>query len=843
MIESFSTELVTLCLGSICIELSGTLQIRWQMIVTNQHLKGIQVSEKTAPGNGQNSNSGLLVRLSAWFMSAVNGTHPESFRRGVKQGYLKGKEVAFSANQKPSVIRHDITVRLEDARGGPDPKIRFDPLLLDDGRMKVPTNAVKQFKADTLTNLGEDHQPTEEQWKAVVTPTTSALTIGIAGTGKTTVMMLRAVYLHVYLQIPLDEMTILAVTKDNRFEVIAELTRLFARWGVELSREQGLALVKTPCGALLQITRSVPPLRDVVPFELLGLLDSGDEDGRPFDSRLTTEQMDIVERAYQSAYAKSSAFALTIQTLFAETVSLPRASSDNAQLIRYSEQGNSRVLDDELLTKAVTSGWYSAGHWPIPEVTAQLAPLSIMGKTIHTNGYFALLDAYIVLGFPKDLPRDHCRTGSDMALYEECLGKRAFLQRFALQRIIWCDSPEQLANIIESAVSMANTAPRFMARVKGLDRPMGIAECMYQTGSLIETLGLNPPDAISELMFMPADPDSKFFECTAKFWPLFESYLMSVQPQVMTINRLFLTFGEQGHLNLKAVPTENLRSMRNILTDELQDVTVQTGEFMKAVMRENRHRIEVEGIKESTLSIFACGDDFQTAHGTQGATPKYLTEFKSHFPSKGYALNLLGLNFRSQKGIIFSAHALVIGIPAISLLAPASAANEENSPVEVHDLTASTFMSLFNTHYAAGDTILILAANPDDYRQSESFLNVVVEQDKLENPNDRRVRVRAAQRSKGLEADTVFILGDFFAAPSTWAKNQLFKAAKTVETDDQSPFDVIQQNELYRSAHISICRARHSAYWLLGKDAPDGVHRLKASTRIGNVRGSFTDHR
>ena len=839
MIKSNSTQLASLSLSTICIELSGATVKPSLIIGFDQHLKGIPVSDKTEQCN----NRGILTGLSVWLMNAVNANHPNSYRRGVKHGYLKGKEAAKSLTHKPVVIKHDITVRLEDARGGMDPKVRFDPLLLDDGRLPVPENAVKQFKADTLANLGEDHQPTAEQWKAILSPTTSAVTIGIAGTGKTFVMMLRAVYLHVYLQIPLEDMTILAVTKDTRFDVIAELTRLYARWGIELSREQSLALVKTPRGALLQIIRAVPPLRDVVPFELIGVLDSGDEDGRPFDPRLNTEQMDAVEGAYQSAYSKSATFAQSIQALFADTVSLPRSPSDNPQLIRYSELGTSRVVDDEILTKAVTSNWYSAGHWPIPEIEAQMVPITVMGKVVHTNGFIPILDAHIVLGFLKDTPRDTFRAGSDLPLFEECLGKRAFLQRFSQQRIIWCDSPEQLSGIIDSTASMADSAPQFMARVKGLERPMGIAECLYQTSSLIETLGLNPPDAISQLMFMPSDPDAKFFECAAKFWPLFETHLMAGQLQVMTINRLFLTFGGQGHINLKAVPTDNLQSMRHILTDELQDVTVQTGEFIKAVMRENRHRIEVDGIKDSALSIFACGDDFQTAHGTQGATPKYLTEFKSHFPSKGYTLNLLGLNFRSQQGIIFAAHALILGIPAVSILAPASAANIKSHPVEVHDLSASSFMSLFSKHYAAGESILILAANEEDYRLCEAFVSVVVDQDKLENPNGRRVRVRAAQRSKGIEADTVFILGDFAASTSTWAKNQIFRAARTVETDDQSPFDVMQQNELYRNAHIAISRARMNVFWLIGKDAGDGLHRLKASARISNVAGSFRDCR
>lgn len=801
------------------------------------------MSDKAVPTVGLAANNGVVAKALVRLLDAFGGLHPESFREGYRLGYGKGREV----KQDPSpqkVHKQDITVRLEDARNDDDPVVRFDGLLLDDGRLSITPTLIKTFQADALAKLGEDHQPTGEQWKAILAPTTSAVTIGIAGTGKTFVMMMRAIFMHCYLQIPLEEMTVLAVTKDCRFDVIAELTHLFSRWNVSLSQEQSLELVKTPRGALLQIIRAVPPLRDVVPFELVGMIDQGDEDGRPFDTRLTNEQMDMIDAAYQAAYTRSSTFAQSIQNLFANTVALPRATADNLQLIRYSELGSSWVGSDEVLVKAVTSQWHSAGHWPIPEIEATLTALEVMGRTVNTNGYFPMLGAYVVLGFPKGLTRDFTRPGAEVCLYEECLAKRAFIQRFCMERVIWVDSPDQLASIVTAAANMGDTAPRFAARVKGLDRPMGIAECLYQTGALIETLGMSPAKTIADLKFMPNDPDAQFFESAAKFWPMFETHLLGAEPKVMTINRLFLTFGQHGHKNLKAVPTDALKSMRNVLTDELQDVTVHTGEFIKACMLENRHRIEVEGIKGAVMSVYAAGDDFQTAHGTQGATPKYLIDFKKHFPSKGYVLNLLGVNFRSQQGIIFSAHSLILGIPAVSTLAPASAAHgEDNSPVEVFDLTAQTFMSLFDQHYAAGENILILAANPEDYRQSEPFVNVVVERDKSENPGNRKVRVRAAQRSKGLEADIVFILGDFVAASSTWAKNQIFMRARTVDTDDQSPFDVIQQNELYRLAHIGITRARLKCYWLLSKESADVAHRLKASTRISGVTGSFLDHR
>lgn len=808
-----------------------------------QELKGTAVSDKTHD-SGSNVESGLLGAVLARLLTAVKGQHPESFRLGFRQGYEKGRgQASVSTQPEPKIITREVAVRLEDARGNNAPAVKYDALLLDDGRMSITPATAKQFKADALAKLGEDHQPTDEQWKAILSPTTSAVTIGIAGTGKTFVMMMRAVLMHCYLEIPLSEMTILAVTKDCRYDVIAELCHLLSRWGVVLTQEQSLELVKTPRGALLSIIRSVPPLHDVVPFELLGLLDTGDEDGRPFDPRLTAAQAECVEQAYSAAYKRSSLFAQSVQRLFAETVCLPRATPDSAALTRYSEQGTLRIVEDELLTKAVTSAWHGAGQWPIPEIEPQMLALTIMGKRVHVNGYLPQLDAHVVLGFPKEMARDYCRTGCSLPLYDECLAKRAFLQRFSMQRIIWCDSPEQLSAIVDSAMRLEDTAPRFKARVKGLERPMWIDECLYQTGSLIETLGLDPGKTISDLMFMPHDPDALFFDCAAKFWPMFEAHLLAAQPPIMTVNRLFLTFGEQGHRNLKAVPTGSLKAMRHVLTDELQDVTVHTGEFIKACMAENRYRIEVEGLTSAGMSVFACGDDFQTAHGTQGATPRYLIDFKFHFPSRGYKLNLLGVNFRSQQGIIYAAQSLVLGIPAISSLAPASAANEQSTPVEVLELSATTFMSLFDMHYADGDSILILAANPDDYKQSESFVNVAVDRDRSENSVHRQVRVRAAQRSKGLEADCVFILGDFVAATSTWAKNQIFRAAKTVDTDDQSPFDVIQQNELYRLAHISISRARKHCYWLIAREPVEGAHRLKASTKIAGVAGSFIDRR
>ncbi len=803
------------------------------------------MSGEDSAGRGAGKGRSIVASVLSKLLEAVGGAQEHSQRKdnATLLRNVDNPVPAVIALERRQSTQQEIVIRLEDAREIYEQGVAYDRSLFDGTRLSITPAIAKAFKADALAKLGEDHQPTEEQWSAILTPSSSVVTVGVAGTGKTFVMQMRVLLLNLYLEIPLDEMTVLAVTKDCRFDVIGQLQHLYSTWGVELSSEQCLDLVKTPRGALLSILRAVEPLRDAVPFELMRSIDDGDEDGRPFDPRLTTEQLSFVEAAYQQAYRSNPAFAKSIEILFASSVSLPPTYPDTAPFNRLCEAGSSQLPDDEKIIRAVTSLWTAQGAWPVAGFDSELKPLDVMGHRVLTNGYIPVLDAYVVLGFPKQGDRFEKRHGADYSLYEELLSKRAFMQRYSSARIIWLSTSDQIAGLVRNIEHLGSRAPSFNCSIKGQERPAPVAEALYQTGSLIETLGLNPAKTIGQLKFMPHDPDAKFFDCAARFWPLFETSLMNSNPKMFTSNRLFQMFGMQGDRHLRAVPIEALKRMRNVLTDELQDITVHTGEFIRACIAENRHRIEVEGISNAVMSIFACGDDFQTAHGTQGATPKYLTDFQRHFPSRDFKRNLLGVNFRSQPGIIQSAHSLITGIPAVSMLAPVSVAQEgESRPVEVYDLSALHFMALFDIHYADGDSILILAANPGDYKRSEEYVNVVVARDRTENPESRRVRVRAVQRSKGLEADVCFILGDLIASTSTWAKNQIFKTAKTVATEDQSPFDVIQQNELYRLAHIGITRARKRCYWLVSPESAD-VQQLRASTRISEEYGNFVDKR
>lgn len=797
------------------------------------------------------ATDGMITRIKQAAAALLAGGTKDDVQLAYEKGYATGYEQAqvdarSLAESRLAQPKDAPTgkLRIEDFRKLEPLRLQFDSTLLPDAPHAVTPETVKAFRADALGRLSGRQQPTEDQWQAILSSSNSALVVGLAGTGKTFVLKMRVLLLHCYLGIPLDQITIITVTKDCRFELIEELTELFALWDVEITAEQGAKLVRTPRGVLVDIMHGIDPLADLVPFELYGLLEAGDVDGQPFDPRLNKLQEQVLREAYEEAFSSNEPFRAAVKALYRHSVTLGTPDKTPPKFDEMARAGSHQLDFDEDITREMTRFWHERDHWPVEGVEARLTPIDVLGRQVWTNGYLPELNAHIVLGLPKNIESRHYREGASAPLKMEAAAKRAFLQKHAPHSVVWVQSPEHLTKLLSSISKMeGNQAPHFKCRISGQDAVSDAPNLLFQVGSLVENLGLDPAMAINALHFPAGVTDHYFFNCLAQFWPIFESHIWNrPSKRMMTLNRLYRILGTEKASNLNGVNIQRLQCLQHILLDEFQDLTMPTGEFIKGLLIENRKRYERKKLGIHGLSIFACGDDFQTAHGTQGATPMYLAEFKRHFSAKQARIYLLDTNFRSNPGIVRSAHSLIVGIPAISPLAPTTiSAGTNDNPVELHDLNPVNFMRLFDMHYGAGESILILAASSSDYRASEEFVKIVVERDKNENPGRRRVRVRAVGRSKGLEADTVFMLGDLRSTNSSWALNRLFHMAKTIDTQDQSPFDMIQQNELLRLAHIGITRAKQKCYWLLPEQAAQPG--LKASTRIASVPDYFTDHR
>jgi hypothetical protein len=793
---------------------------------------------------------GFISGLLSSGMDLLGAMHPLSYNHGLREGKRSSAlttEQALAAQASKSAAPQRVTIDFIDLRQVGFTRPNTDNYVFEDTYLSIPEKVRQQFTKDAAMFLGDDHQPTDEQWKAILSTSLATCTVGIAGTGKTYVMGMRVILLNRYLGVPLEEITVLCLTKDCRLDVIALIRDLFARWGEMLSDDQCYQLVKTPRGALLGHVRELPDMEGVLPFDLLSDT-TDDEDGRPFDLRLTNKQVAVLGEAFNQCYLADPEFSEAIRALLRSNSVLEELDADDPLVVRRAAAGWQQAKFDLDITESMQTIWSKAGAWPLPGFRSEISTESVRGHEMYFNGYVPALDTHVVLGFDRSEERTLTRgIGVATELFKECAIKKTMLQAFSPKPVIYLESYAQARALSATLEFIDHRAPNFPCLLKGETRAYPIAEALYHCGTLMETMGLDIGAAVAEMNFMTGDNDVHFFSALGIFWRSFESFLLAQSPPSFTFNRLFNMFGLAGATNIKAIPNEALRAMRHVLVDEVQDATQPIGEWIKACLLENRRRslrAAAKGNQMMACTLFLTGDDYQTAHGTQGATPRYLLNYESEFRCPKPAKIIMGANFRSHQNIIDAAHSMVMGIPAVSGFAPLSvdkAGREAEEPVLIHHLESVLFADLLNQHYEKGDDILILAANPDDFKLMEPEINAILERDKLNTK--RRVRVRACQRAKGLEATTVFILGDFTAPTTSWSKNQIFRLADKHRTNGQSPFDTIQQHELFRLAHIGITRATKSAHWLIRPEQQGEPTQMRASIRIRAEGGYLKDMR
>jgi ATP-dependent exoDNAse (exonuclease V) beta subunit len=97
-------------------------------------------------------------------------------------------------------------------------------------------------------------------------------------------------------------------------------------------------------------------------------------------------------------------------------------------------------------------------------------------------------------------------------------------------------------------------------------------------------------------------------------------------------------------------------------------------------------------------------------------------------------------------------------------------------------------------------------------------------------------------KSKGLEADAVFLLGDCKFKISAPYKNQVYRIAKMGDPDDPDAYDTSQKEELLRLAYVGITRAAKHCYWFLDAGKAPST-KPKASDFIPSNTACFQDLR
>src|SRR5690606_15505338 len=79
--------------------------------------------------------------------------------------------------------------------------------------------------------------PTEDQFRMILSDAAMTRVVAGAGSGKSTTLVLRCIYLHFYLGVPWTQMSVVTFTRNSRRDFMRKLGATADIWGEALSKE------------------------------------------------------------------------------------------------------------------------------------------------------------------------------------------------------------------------------------------------------------------------------------------------------------------------------------------------------------------------------------------------------------------------------------------------------------------------------------------------------------------------------------------------------------------------------------------------------------------------------
>lgn len=766
----------------------------------------------------------------------------KSYRKGFSEGreFERQEAVRIAREAQEEAERREREAAAERARW----VVSSEPLGFDE-------RTRRDIIADVAARPGSPPEP--DQWKMILANDPATYVIAGAGSGKSTSLVLRVIALNLYKGIDRSQISVFTFTKDSRKDFIKKLTDRMAQWGVELSETDAKNVVRTFHSMVLRMARTsmspTPrvlelidrerkvPLRDIDVENLLeaseGDVPAEEADGAEIrdgkvgqaadsaeagaaphsdDDRDPHTVDDLLRLAYEGALEGSDRFYELVLRLFKLSLTQPRRATDN------STQGNvGRVAKiDRRLTEALDLKWrteIAPGIWPLPGIEASVAPVSLssqIAQEFWVNGYSPQIEAYVVLGGPdfhKGAGRDEIP--SAQAIYT----KRKLLAGISEKPLIWIDTVEELTMLrsklkwLAGGVERRAEALMFKLVPPGEFEPKTITKAFYSLAQFVENIGL----PVSETLESAEGPASRelrhetaFMEATAIFWRHFEQILDD--QGIWTFNQLFARFSEDQPENFSAVPSHVLGAMRHLLIDEFQDISPQIVKWIRGCQKELVRR----GLAGSLTCV---GDDWQSIYGWRGSSPEFFVKFREHFPAISHGRVLLEDNFRSSDMILRCSESVLAGVPGMEekrCRAKGYWANAE-APVRIvetkselpyDEIRQHISSEILRTNATEEHPMLVLSRSRKAHRPLS---------DSPDGAWGKSVKFMTIHGSKGLESQSVALLGDCHYSGFNPLKNFLYSKARL------GSYDEAQRAESRRVAYVGITRAMESCTWYAKK--------------------------
>lgn len=719
-----------------------------------------------------------------------------------------------------------------------------DRTIFNASRLTVPAEVKARMRGDCGSFLQANEQPTAEQWRGIFSSAHTTGITGAAGTGKSRTLLFRVLLLNRYLGVALDQICVLTFSRESRLEMAAGLAELFSKWGAPLTGVEAQQIVKTPRSAVLEMAHSLPDLSNCVPFEVLSQAAAEIvHDGRPFDYRLTPGQQAEMGECFQHLFLSNRRFAELVTTLFGVSMQVERLAVDHPDVIKRAPMAWGLSSVDTELCDCIEGLWRAAGKWPLAGITPIRKQFTLRGKTYSTNGYIPHLNAHVVLGFDRGEAKHLTRNGSVRTeVYKEVAVKRTLFQAYFPERLIHLDSYQEAQQLGQAVNSLPKLAPKFNYKLNGMSAAVPVLQAFYELASIIDTLGLEVATVAGQMNFIAGDVDAAFFEALGIYWQALERHLLGLTNPSLTFGRLFNMFSDRHADNLTHVPAAVLGRFRHLLIDNAEDHGMPTAGWVRGILSENRRRdLTRDASVQVCTSLFVAGDSNQWVFGTRGTSPHQLSDLEAAFPAPTSPVRVVLQDcHRSTQAIVDAGQNLIQSLVPVAgrLITSARKGRGDEDPVEIWGDDSAMFHQLCKASYDEGDRLLILADTPKDIAWLDAAAGDLIREDRA--AGGRRIRVRSFHKSKALEADVVFMVGDPAGGASSWYRNQLYKIAGFSTGGDLTPGDTVLENEAVRLVHVGTTRAKKRVLWFPRTGQQSGRTATKLLTL---PPGLFKDNR
>ena len=295
----------------------------------------------------------------------------------------------------------------------------------------------------------------------------------------------------------------------------------------------------------------------------------------------------------------------------------------------------------------------------------------------------------------------------------------------------------------------------------------------------------------------------------------------------VTFDDVFYTYGSSNNHHYADFDFQELGKLQHLMIDEFQDISPVISKFINQLKKQlNKQQTIKDG------SIMSVGDDCQSIYGWRGSSPNFILNYKSCFDlfhdESEYPLEN---NYRCTKLVTDLGDKIIDRIPKLSRKEKkiyATGANAEakdalvrlNGPIDIKD---GEFVDFELAHIKLEEEAMrdnISQQNPIYLLCTKKSLYSMKSKTKVDKAKakwcatihklkkKKLLKVFTVHSAKGLEAHTVFFIGD-----ATEPEKHPIRATLCRFSDIRSNYYQAQKEEQLRLAYVAVTRAKNRLYW------------------------------